>query len=73
MASAHLSVSIPNFLVCEFHAYDVPFFHDLIEGGTSQWFKHGWVTPMNQPGFGIEINEAVAKRYQLAGKRWFGE
>ena len=44
MASAHLSVTIPNFLVCEFHAHDVPFFHELAVGGTEEWFRPGWVT-----------------------------
>jgi L-alanine-DL-glutamate epimerase-like enolase superfamily enzyme len=63
MASCHLSLTLPNFLVCEFHAHDVPFFHDLAEGGTSEWFEHGWVTPLEKPGLGIELNEKEAKKY----------
>jgi L-alanine-DL-glutamate epimerase-like enolase superfamily enzyme len=63
MASCHLSLTIPNFLVCEFHAHDVPFFHDLAEGGTSEWFEHGWVTPSEKPGLGIELDEKVVKEY----------
>ena len=39
MASAHLAVSIPNLLVCEFHAHDVPFFHELAAG------RYGGVVP----------------------------
>ena len=71
MASAHLSLTIPNFLVCEFHAYDVPFFHDLatING---DWFRPGWVTPSDAPGFGIELNDD-GQRYRLPGTRWFDE
>jgi len=63
MASCHLSLTIPNFLACEFHAHDVPFFHELVEGGTTSWFEHGWVTPMEKPGWGIELNETVVAKY----------
>ncbi len=63
MASCHLSAAVPNFLVCEFHAHDVPFFHDLCEGGTGDWFRPGWVTPPEKPGFGIELDEKVMARY----------
>lgn len=73
IASAHLAVTIPNFLVCEFHAHDVPFFHDLAAGGTSGWFRHGWVTPPDRPGFGIELDEAVGRRFKLPGSRWFDD
>ena len=73
MASAHLSVAVPNFLVCEFHAHDVPFFHDLVEGGTEGWFRHGWVKPNDQPGFGLELNEQTGRKYRLPGSAWFDE
>ncbi|MBI1882259.1 MAG: mandelate racemase/muconate lactonizing enzyme family protein [Chloroflexi bacterium] len=73
MASAHLSVTIPNLLVCEFHAHDVPFFHELVEGGTEVWFRNGWVVPLDRPGFGIELNEKVGQKYRLAGSTWFDE
>jgi len=73
IATAHLCVTIPNLLVCEFHAHDVPFFHDLAQGGTEAWFRHGWVRPLDLPGLGIELNEAVGKRYRLPGSTWFDD
>jgi len=73
MASAHLSLAIPNFTVCEFHAHDVPFFHDLAKGGTEEWFRPGWMRPTDRPGFGIELDEAVGKEYRLPGTSWFDE
>jgi L-alanine-DL-glutamate epimerase-like enolase superfamily enzyme len=73
MASAHVALTIPNLLVCEFHAHDVPFFHELAEGGTEEWFRAGWVRPLGRPGFGIEISETVGKRYRVPGTRWFEE
>lgn len=73
MASAHLALTTPNFMVCEFHAHDVPFFHDLAAGGAASWFEHGWVTPGDAPGFGIELDDATGRRYRLPGTRWFDE
>jgi L-alanine-DL-glutamate epimerase-like enolase superfamily enzyme len=73
MASCHLALTIPNFQVCEYHAHDVPFFHDLVQGGTTSWFSAAGVTPSERPGFGIELDESVARRWQLPGTRWFDE
>lgn len=73
MASCHLGVAVPNYLVCEFHAHDVPFFHELLEGGTKSWFKHGWVKPSDKPGFGVELNEKVCQQHKLPGSKWFDE
>jgi L-alanine-DL-glutamate epimerase-like enolase superfamily enzyme len=73
MASAHLGVTIPNLLVCEFHAHDVPFFHELAEGGTMDWFRPGWVRPTDRPGLGVELSERVGKTYHLPGSIWFDE
>jgi gluconate/galactonate dehydratase len=73
LASAHLSIAVPNFFVCEFHAHDVPFFHELALGGTGDWFRHGWVTPPDRPGLGIELDEEVGRRFQLPGTIWFDE
>ncbi len=71
MASCHLSAAVPNFLACEFHAHDVPFFHDLCEEGTDEWFRPGWVRPMEKPGFGIELDEKVMARYLHRDSRGF--
>jgi L-alanine-DL-glutamate epimerase-like enolase superfamily enzyme len=73
MTTAHLSVAIPNILVTEFHAHDVPFFHDLAQGGTTEWFRPGTVRPTERPGLGVELDEAVGRRYRLPGTTWFDE
>jgi L-alanine-DL-glutamate epimerase-like enolase superfamily enzyme len=73
MASCHLALAIPNFSVCEFHAHDVPFFHELVVGGTAEWFRPGWVRPTLRPGFGVELDEAVGRRRRLPGSRWFDD
>jgi L-alanine-DL-glutamate epimerase-like enolase superfamily enzyme len=73
MASSQVAVTLPNLLVCEFHAHDVPFFHELAEGGTSDWFRPGWVRPTDRPGLGVEIDERVGRQYRLPGLTWFDE
>ena len=73
MASCHLSATIPNFLVCEYHAHDVPFAQELVEGGTAAWFQPGWVTLTDRPGFGVELDERVARRHAVPGTRWFDD
>lgn len=73
MASAHVALTVPNFTVCEFHAHDVPFFAELCSTPTGEWFAHGWVTPTDRPGLGIELNESVGKKYRLPGSRWFDD
>jgi len=73
MASCHFSATIPNFLACEFHAHDVPFTHELVEGGTGSWFEHGWVTLPSRPGYGIELDEKVARRHAVQGIKWFDD
>ena len=71
IASAHLSLTIPNFLVCEFHAHDVHFFHELVDGGTAEWFTHGWISPNYKQGFGIELDEKTVKKYLHKQSRLF--
>lgn len=73
MSSAHWALTLPNFMVCEFHAQDVPFFHELTVGGTEEWFRPGYVTPSNQPGFGVELDEETGRKYRLPGSAWFDE
>lgn len=73
MASAQLSLTVPNFTVCEFHAHDVPFFADLCATPAQEWFAPGWVTPTDRPGLGIELNETVGRKYRLPGSRWFDD
>jgi L-alanine-DL-glutamate epimerase-like enolase superfamily enzyme len=39
LASAHFCAAIPNFLVLEFHASDVPFWNDLVDGTRNRLFR----------------------------------
>lgn len=70
-ASVHFASTVPNLIACEFHATDVPFFHDLANGGTDSWLRDGWASPPERPGVGVELNEKIAERYLLDGSSLF--
>jgi L-alanine-DL-glutamate epimerase-like enolase superfamily enzyme len=71
LASAHYCASIPNFLALEFHASDVPFWNDLVEGMAKPIIQDGFITLSEQPGLGAKLNEEVARRYARKGEPFF--
>ena len=71
LASAHFCASIPNFLALEFHASDVPFWNDLLEGVTKPLIKNGYITLSEKPGLGVTLNEEVARRYARKDEPFF--
>jgi L-alanine-DL-glutamate epimerase-like enolase superfamily enzyme len=71
LASAHLCAAIPNFLVLEFHASDVPFWNDLVEGLPKPIIKNGFIAFPDTPGLGVTLNEDVARRYARRGEPFF--
>lgn len=71
LASAHYCASIPNFLALEFHASDVPFWNDLVEGTVGPIIQNGFITLSEKPGLGVTLNEEVARRYARKGEPFF--
>jgi L-alanine-DL-glutamate epimerase-like enolase superfamily enzyme len=71
LASAHYCTSIPNFLALEFHASDVPFWNDLVEGMAKPIIQDGFITLSEKPGLGVRLNEEVARRYARKGEPFF--
>jgi L-alanine-DL-glutamate epimerase-like enolase superfamily enzyme len=71
MASAHFCASIPNFLALEFHASDVPFWNDLVEGVSKPIIQNGLITVPDKPGLGVTLNEEVARGYARKGELFF--
>jgi L-alanine-DL-glutamate epimerase-like enolase superfamily enzyme len=63
--------TLPNFLALEFHARDVPFFDALIAGDGKPLIQNGHVTVPDKPGFGIELDEAVAREHAKPGESFF--
>jgi len=71
LVSAHYCAAIPNFLALEFHASEVPFWNDLVEGMPKPIIQNGFITIPEKPGLGITLNEEVARRYGRKGEPFF--
>jgi gluconate/galactonate dehydratase len=71
MAAAHLCATAPNFVALEFHGQDVPFWSALVSG--PDLIRNGYVSMTGEPGWGVELNEAVAREYANPGEPWFGQ
>jgi L-alanine-DL-glutamate epimerase-like enolase superfamily enzyme len=71
LASAHFCAAIPNFLALEFHASDVPFWNDLVEGSPKPVIENGFIHLSDKPGLGVKLNEDVARKYARKGEPFF--
>jgi gluconate/galactonate dehydratase len=71
LASAHFCAAIPNFLALEFHAAQVPFWDDLVEGMEKPLIRDGFIHLPEKPGLGLKLNEEIARRYARKGEPFF--
>ena len=71
LTSAHFCAAIPNFLVLEFHASDVPFWDDLVNGIEKPIIQNGFIPLPDKPGLGVTLNEEVARKYARKGEPFF--
>jgi L-alanine-DL-glutamate epimerase-like enolase superfamily enzyme len=71
LLSAHFCAAIPNFLVLEFHASDVPFWNDLVDGIPKPIIQNGALRLPDKPGLGVKLNEKVARKYARKGEPFF--
>ena len=63
MASVHCAAATENFLACENHSLDVPWWQDLVEGIEKPIINKGFITVPDKPGLGITLNEDVVKQH----------
>jgi L-alanine-DL-glutamate epimerase-like enolase superfamily enzyme len=71
VASAHLCATAPNFVALEFHGQEVPFWDALVR--VPAVIQNGTVAMTEEPGWGVELNEEVAREYGKPGEPWFGQ
>jgi L-alanine-DL-glutamate epimerase-like enolase superfamily enzyme len=71
LATVHFCAAIPNFLALEFHASDVPFWNDLVEGLSKPIIQNGYISVPEKPGLGINLNEDVARKHARKGEPFF--
>ena len=70
MAACHVLASVPNFLVLELHALNIPWWNDLCDGD-KPFIENGFMTVSEQPGIGVELNDAAAKTLLWNGDTYF--
>jgi L-alanine-DL-glutamate epimerase-like enolase superfamily enzyme len=70
MASAHVCATVPNFLVLEYHWLHRDYWSTIVTE-KNDIIKDGWITLGDRPGIGLELDEAVARKYQYPGTTWF--
>ena len=70
MAACHVMASVPNFLLLEFHAMDIPWWNDLCDGD-KPFVENGYMTVSERPGNGVELNDDVAKSLLWNGDTYF--
>jgi L-alanine-DL-glutamate epimerase-like enolase superfamily enzyme len=71
MASVHCAAATENFLACENHSLDVPWWQDLVEGIEKPIINNGYITVPDGPGLGITLNEDVVRQHLLPGTGYF--
>lgn len=71
IASVHFCAATPNFLALEFHANDVPFWEELLMGIDPPLIRDGYIAVPEGPGFGVTLNEDVARSYARPGEPFF--
>jgi L-alanine-DL-glutamate epimerase-like enolase superfamily enzyme len=63
MASVHCACTLPDFQCIENHAFDMPWWQDLVKGIDKPLIKDGCYTVPEKPGLGVELDDEVMQRY----------
>ncbi len=71
VAGAQVSAAIANFLVIEYHAHEVEWWSDLVDGEPP--IRDGFVVLNDRPGHGLTLDEDVARAHVAPGHTYFGE
>ena len=71
MASVHCAAATENFLACENHSLDVPWWQDLVEGVEKPIINKGFIAVPDKPGLGVTLNEEVVRQHLARGATYF--
>ncbi len=71
MASVHCAAATENFLACENHSLDVPWWQDLVEGVEKPIINKGFITVPDKPGLGVTLNEDAVRQHLMPGTGYF--
>jgi L-alanine-DL-glutamate epimerase-like enolase superfamily enzyme len=68
VAAAQASATMPNFMVLEHHAVEVPWWDRLVKNGPV--IENGYYMLNERPGLGIELNEEEVRKHLKEGERY---
>jgi L-alanine-DL-glutamate epimerase-like enolase superfamily enzyme len=70
VAGAHVGAAVPNLFAVEYHAFEVPWWEDLVDrtGESGGVIENGTIDVPEGPGLGIEIDPDVAAEHLLDGE-----
>ncbi len=72
VAEAHLAAACPNFIGLEYHFWDAKWIGQVVRReGLPLFDETGHVPLTDAPGFGVEIDMAIAERYLAPGESLF--
>ena len=71
LASVHCAAATENFLACENHSLDVPWWQDMVEGIEKPIINKGFIKVPDKPGLGITLNDEVVKQHLAPGTTYF--
>jgi L-alanine-DL-glutamate epimerase-like enolase superfamily enzyme len=75
MADVHCAAATQNFLACEHHSVDLPWWEDLVKTTDGrQLINKGFANvPLDAPGLGIELNDDVVKQHLRSDSQGYFE
>ena len=71
IASAHVAAASPNFIGLEYHFYDAKWIGQVVRREGHELFEAGHVLLSDAPGLGIELDEAICRKYLAPGESLF--
>jgi gluconate/galactonate dehydratase len=72
IAEAHLAAACPNFIGLEYHFWDAKWIGKVVRReGVETFDEHGFVPLTDAPGYGVEVDVEVARRYLAPGESLF--
>lgn len=69
VAAAQVSATMPNFMILEHHAVEVPWWEQLVKGGPV--IQDGHYVLNDTPGLGLELNEVEVRKHLKEGEKYF--
>jgi hypothetical protein len=67
----HCAAATENFLACENHALDVPWWQDLVEGVDKPIINKGFIAVPDKPGLGVTLNDDAMRAHLVPGTGFF--